>query len=318
MSATERFTSDRRSRVGFRRLLNTLLKAPVPSTGFDQDAAESLLRTEEWLADRGVARGGDLPARLDEAFAWPRAVKSALPLDPEVLHAAAALGEYVRRVFGGRWVAAEETFYAEPHVAEFGGLSAGKFFPLPLLEAAWLARQGNFLESFCGALPARLSAERERLERAGSLEAPWKDHGGAEGPVALSVASESAQAFRLWMDQSTGAGKIPLSLVGVREIDRFLRSHYCVNCLEEDALVGAGFFLGETARGLFGGTWSLKETPPWDRAALVWPELPYYPVGRVFKMLTQRPLGDPLDEYIRIIPSARKALQAEQSAPTDR
>lgn len=251
--------------------------------------------------------------RLDKALDWPSASSAALPLEPEVLNAAAALGEDVRQRFGGRWVAPEDTLYGEPHVAGISDLADGKFFPLPLLEAAWHARQGDFLARFVAALPGRLKAERERWVRAGIIPTPWAGGNAATGKQALEITTKSAQDFRAWMGMALG-GNLPLSLVGVRELDRFLRSHYYLNCLPEQALVGGGFFLGETARGLFGGTWSLKDSPPWDRAALHWPELPYYPVGRIYKMMTQRPPGDALDEYLRVIPSARRALAAENAA----
>ena len=104
--------------------------------------------------------------------------------------------------------------------------------------------------------------------------------------------------------------ELAFSLEGVKELERYLRSHFFFCDCTEMFLYRAGFFVGEIARQLFQGHWRFDPDAELEtsRFVLQYPELSYYPIGRVFKFMATQPLDEHLDEYIRLIPSARKEM----------
>lgn len=210
---------------------------------------------------------------------------------------AAFLGETVRGEHGGEW--AEAPLHG-PVVQGLGGIPQAVYHPLALAEKKVRDRSRFSLAGFHATLPRRLEAEATKPQ-------PTPARPAAGGPPA-AVAGEASERLRAFWNRRFRV-TLPLSLTGVRELDGFLRSHYFISLLPESFLFEAGCLVGEVTRGLFGGKWAWDEQPRPDRIALRWPELDYYPVGRIYKMMTTRPEGEPLDEYIRLVPSARAELR---------
>ncbi len=210
---------------------------------------------------------------------------------------AAFLGEAVREEHGGDW---RDAPLHGPVVQGLGDIPQAVYHPLALAEKKAADRSRFSLAGFHATLPRRLEAEATKPQ-------PTPASSATGGPPA-AVARDASEQLRAFWNQRFRV-TLPLSLTGVRELDGFLRSHYFISLLPESFLFNAGCLVGEVARGLFGGEWAWNEHPRPDRIALRWPELDYYPVGRIYKMMTARPEGEPLDEYIRLVPSARAELR---------
>jgi hypothetical protein len=220
--------------------------------------------------------------------------------------AIAWLGEFVRMEHGGRW----ETDPDEgPHLVGVGSLPTRRFFPLAVLEKKQELRDRFAVMKFLNALDSRLEKESARAPLGVVLPA-W---GELRSQPPNEVALDAANRWRAAWKQHFGAD-LPFTLTGVREMDGFLRSQYLISILSADDKVAAGFFLGEVTRGLFGGEWSLSEASAAHEAALHFPEIDYYPIGKVFKVLAERPEDQQLDEYVRLLPSARSELRKQAAA----
>ena len=231
---------------------------------------------------------------------------------PEALAADAAsfVGEVARHEWSGQW---REDDRFGLVLRGLGQVPGAKLMPLALVEKRWNSPGRFSLAGFFHALPGRLEAEKKFAEvESASLDSLMDRVRERSGKEANEAANRIAAEFRGHWKQLHGVD-IPLSLTGVRELDGFLRSHYYINCVTDGTLASAGFFIGEVGRGLFQGEWNFEGLEQIERAALRYPELDYYPVGRIFKMMTERPEGETLDEYIRLIPSARKELRPRTS-----
>ncbi len=268
---------------------------------------------EEWLDGRfpGASASRSLVLeKTDEAFALLRDQKGRdAELDESfAADAACLLGEEFRRRHGGEWT--DSRLYG-PHLAGIGGIAEGRFHPMAVVERKWASGKSFTLAAFYGSLSPRIEAEQRISEApAPSTQEYVERLRGRTGEEATQAVAGVIGEFREFWRGRYGISP-PLSLTGIREVDGFLRSHYYVSFLSEGRFVQVGMFLGEVGRGLFDGEWDFSEMESVDRAALRFPELDYYPVGRIYKMMTERPAGEPLDEYLRLIPSARKELREQ-------
>lgn len=274
--------------------------SPRDEDGF-RAAAERFASWAAKASGRSVAVDVESLAVVDEVLARfvaenaGRAIPAALGQDAVIY-----LGEVIREAFGGVW--REGGALLNPvGITGCGGLEESIVYTGELVEAR--LTRGFSLAGFVAALPKRFVAEREKR---GALEG---NIGDAADPVEAAAAITGL--FReFWQRRYKVA--LPVSLTGVREVDGFLRSHYYVRFVDYRTLLAAGFFLGEVGRGLFGGDWVFEDSPREDRAFLLrYPELDYRPIGRVLKMMDERPEGEALDEYIRLVPSARAELRKQ-------
>lgn len=233
--------------------------------------------------------------------------------DATASDAAAWLGQTLRPIHGGRWA---EHGHLGLGLADLGDVAGVWAFPLAMVRKKWELAAGLSLAGFVDRLPARLDHERRF---AAELAAPRADDRRLIEAVA---ARPSTDAFAGWWRARHGQ-PLPRNLVGLREVDRFLRTHFLVHALRHETLVDLGVLMGELARGLFKGEWSFDEaraTGDATRMAVRWPELDLYPVGRVYKLLVEQPESQTLDEYVRSVPAARRALgpnAGTESAPSE-
>lgn len=223
--------------------------------------------------------------------------------------AAAFFGEAARAQLGGTW---REDALLGVVLAAVGNVEAARLVPMALVEKKWELAASLSLARFFASIDERLVRER-------AFRVRWQPPGPSAAQLIaqtpqgreLVTARELTERFNAWWKARFGMPPA-LSLQGVRELERFLRSQFFLVMLEEDRLAEAGVFLGEVGRGLFQGEWDFAEARGPDgtaRVALLWPELPYYPVGRVLRLVTERPEGEALDEYLRLIPSARAEMR---------
>src|SRR5690606_24158744 len=198
------------------------------------------------------------------------------------------------------------------------GMPGLRLVPLAMAEKTWELRENLSLAQFIENLPARLDQERRWLTyqvgNRPSSEEIARDLAETSAGRELAKAQEYVRNFGDWWKTRFGF-PLPLTLQGVRELERFIRSQFFLFSLHEETLAQFGFFIGEVGRGLFEGEWNfdeLREGGHPSRVALAWPELSYYPIGRIYKMFTERQESDALDEYLRLIPSARHELRTRE------
>lgn len=298
-----------------RHLINPEDNAKSQSTTLHELLFEAADRFAEWISD---ATGDDAAVSADSVAAMDRALEEGItgagkgaPLPEEMASDAASfLGEAARRRWGGHWVEGPRYGLVLQGCA---GIPTAKLMALPLIEKKWQLGSEFSLAGFFQALEKRFEAEKQHPHQ---LE-PYRDEikprlAGKTGPEAQSEADALSQEFRAYWKERFKVS-LPLSLTGVRELDGYIRSNYYINFLTENQVAQAGFFVGEVTRGLFEGNWNFEGLDQIERAALQYPELSYYPIGRLYKMLTERPEREPLDEYIRLLPSARKELREKES-----
>lgn len=276
------------------------------------EIAQGAERFRTWVKTSHPELSPDSVAAIDQSIAqYPAGTGEALP-EAFASDAASALGEILRDRFGGEW---KNDALHGPVISSPSGLDHGRLIPLAAIERKALHPDGFSLEKLVDSLRERLVAEEKITPwpggGAGGAFAPLE---GLTGSPAHEAAHTMAQDFRKEWEARLGA-PVALSLMGVRQVDRFLRSHYIACFLEEGDFVRAGIFLGEVGRGLFGGNWDFSHGDAPDLAPLRYPELDYYPIGRIFKMMVEKPEGEPLDEYLRLIPSARRELAGGQGQP---
>lgn len=233
-------------------------------------------------------------------------------LDDEALlsDAAAFLGEALRRSHPpAQW---EEDGLYGPVVTGFEGIQEGRLLPLPLAQRKVAGGAAFSLPEFAASLSRRLAAEREAPRDSPPTAQAIADRlRGLHGADAQVGARREAESFReFWKFRQRA--DLPLTLLGVREVERWLRTHQVANFLSEGRMAQAGFFVGEVGRGLFGGEWDFAVLTTVDRAALRFPELDYLPVGRIYRLMVEGAAPQPLDEYLRLIPSARRELARQR------
>ncbi len=224
--------------------------------------------------------------------------------------AAAFMGtEFQKRFPGGDWI--HHDFYGVA-LAKPGGVETGVFAPMPLVESYW--KFGNpkltlYFDEVAKRLEIEKAAFNPLIIRENEILKALKD--ARENKSENETAVILCQRFQeFWLDRHSM--ELPVSLQGCRILDRFLRENYFLNFHRQETYILAGFYLGEIIRGLFQGEWKLDASDI-IRSRIEWPELSYYPVGRIFKMLSEFPIGEPLDEYVRLVPSARKEIRNQQS-----
>ncbi len=210
------------------------------------------------------------------------------------------LGDCVRERYGGTWQ--DDPIFGVV-VGDFAQVPGLRFRPHDAMQKKWELRSGFSLATFESRLSHRTMAEDGHAVP--DLPSPQAIAEMCAADPA-GAAARCARALSLDWKGRFGA-ELPLSLRGVRELDRWLRTHYLVCGVTEAEMLCAGLFVGEVARGLFGGEWSPDPDPV--RTALRFPELDYKPVGRIFKMMTELPEREPLEDYVRVIPSARRELR---------
>ncbi|CAN5278802.1 hypothetical protein BH09SUM1_BH09SUM1_32880 [soil metagenome] len=283
---------------------------PDPVFSVDKNLERSAKRFEEWVTAHPTALDPaeqNFGRRMDRALESIRGSDADAALPNQIANDAAAyLGEALRKDYPEA-VWREDEMYGL-HLANLANMPHARFLALHATQKKWELRDKLSLAKFLESAPARIEAESKLPHLSQTSDIKWQ---GRIGEEARSAAEHHAQAFRkYWSDRHQS--ELPPTLLGVREMDKFLRSNYLLNFLGEEQLIAAGFFLGEVARGLFGGHWDFSRSSNRINAALVYPELEFYPVGRIFKMMTEQPEGEPLDEYVRLIPSARKAVREEK------
>ncbi|MEQ8822430.1 MAG: hypothetical protein RLY93_19520 [Sumerlaeia bacterium] len=245
----------------------------------------------------------------------PEALRGALP-ENLASDAAAFFGEAACLAHGGLWI---EHGLMGLVLGEFGSIYNGHLVPLAMVQKKWELGPELSLSRFYATLPERIDLESQSLDYHQTPALDPKEMGkeilmtGLQDPNAPGV--ELTQEFqKFW--KSRFKADLPVSLQGVREVDRFLRSHFFLYALHEETLIQAGFFLGEVGRGLYEGAWHMDNVADGNnplKAELVWPEITYYPVGKIYKFMTERE-EQTLDEYLRLVPSARKAMVERNAA----
>ncbi len=285
----------------FKSFFDRFRRNDSAATGLEVSIEAAADRFRGWLGDEG----GIALARADEKLNQLHELKGD-PGEAVAGDGAAFLGEALREAHSGEWV--EDSVYGLV-VAGVGGIGHGKFLPLNVIEHKLRVGPGWSLEKLFESIPARLDAERKLpipvMQDPAEIAARLR---GMDAGQCAQTAAEYSERFRQFW-RARFPVELPLSLTGVREVDGFLRSHYYLNFLGDVQLIEAGFFLGEVARGLFEGEWKFSESKAAEDAALVWLEIEYFPIGRIYKMMTEQPTGEPLDEYIRLVPSARKEMR---------
>ncbi len=273
---------------------------PAPRAGAADPAGEASGRFAEWVARQlgrsvpdGIEGWGALDALLQ---GWPPTAPSEAMLED----AAAWLGEGARRGFGGYW---QVDAVLGPVVGNLGGVGCLRLRPLDAARKKWELRGGLSLATFGGRLSARIEAERRLpavgLPAASGIASRYgQDPAGTAAMCARVLGEDWKRRF---------GGDLPVNLRSVRELDRWMRTQYLVCGSVEEEWLCAGFLVGEVARGLFGGEWVGSGDPV--RASLRHPELDLKPVGRVYRMLTELPEGEPLEDYVRVLPAARRELR---------
>jgi len=285
-------------------LISRLFTNPSPQVkNLDGELQDAAARCVAWAGASQAEVVGARLARLRQPGGLPDSAESL------VSDAAAWVGEHVRCAYGGQWIESPQWGLV---LEGIGGVKSLRLIPLAVVEKQLELGARFSLEGFLAGVGKRIAAERDAPDFAPVRLPAWESIRESSEPaaVALALAEEMRAEWK-----SRLRNDLPFTLVGVRELDGWLRSHYFVNRLEESTLVGAGFFVGEVARGLFGGEWSFRGASAFHEAALRFPELDYFPIGRIYKQMDQRPEGEKLDEYIRLVPSARKELR-QQSEPS--
>lgn len=223
---------------------------------------------------------------------------------------AAYLGECGRAAHGGAW---REDPLLGLVLVEVAGLPVVRLVPLAMAQKKAELGTELSLARFFETLPERLKRERPHAAPPEPPEDLAAQLAGGKWGTEQAAADAMARQFLAFWKTRHGL-PLPMTLQGVREAERFLRAQFFLCTLPERTIAAMGFFVGEVGRGLFDGRWDFAELRAGgdvSRAALAWPELAYYPVGKVFKLLIEQPEGESLDEYLRLIPSARKTMREE-------
>ncbi len=298
-------------------------EAPPPSEAHPDMLAASADRFARWLAKRlnrdEVPCTPESIALLDPAIEEIKETLVGVPSLPESLASdcAAFIGEAIRHQWGGRW-GDHPLFGLSLH--ECGWLGTVVLNPLGMVHKKWELGSKLSLARFVETFPDRLAEEaRQSLYRERQVPGLGEiahDLNGVDCVETMIRARRFAGEFQFFW-KSRFHADLPLSLVGTREVERFLRGQFFLLTLHAETLVHMGFYVGEVGRELFGGEWdfapAILDRDP-TRVALKWPELDYYPVGKVFKLLTEQPENEALDEYLRLIPSARQQLRDQTPA----
>ncbi|MCB2153846.1 hypothetical protein KQI84_03090 [bacterium] len=300
------------------RLIKTLLGGrrladPEKVADLDQLIRHGADRFAEWAADQTgqeVALAPRAVEVVEKAIEIARRSSDDIP-NQLVSDCAAFIGEAIRARHGGEWEEDPLLGLVLRRPEKIDGVAA---VPLAIAEKKWELGEQLSIARFFETLPQRIEKERSfEAYRSGPARTTERIAEELLSETPITTATQTARDFRaFWKERFRIV--LPNSLQGVREAERFLRSQFFLFGLHEETLVQMGFFVGEVGRGLFEGEWKFDElqaTNDPTRAALVWPELPYYPVGKIYKLITEHPEGESLDEYLRLIPSARHALKSD-------
>lgn len=289
-------------------------------TGLEEEIAESAALFAEWLRKSGASDTRPGPGAVHQVESALERFRQETPLEESrreqiLSDAAAFLGESIREAHGGAWK--EDPVFGVV-LQSPGGIPNALARPLAMAGKKWELGNELSLARFFETLPGRLEQERRfaglSQGRTDGLDELARQLADCHEPrETLAQARELASRFQETWKARFGVPP-SLTLQGVRETERFLRSQFFLFTAGVESLLLAGFFVGEVARGLFQGEWTFEEVrangDPW-RAALRWPELCYYPAGRVMKLVVEQPEAEAFDEYIRLVPSARSELRKQ-------
>ncbi len=270
---------------------------PKPTALEEEIQAEARVFERTLMLDR-PATEGDIDTRIS-------ALTKDDFTDTFLSGLAAWTGERLRTKHGGSW--SEDSAHGLV-LSGVLGVAHVRAFPLAIAIHKTAKSDTFSIQTFMNNVDEGLRREKAFTEYHSSAPSALDGHGFENTPT---TARELAESFRSFWLMRFGR-PLPPSLHGVRQMDSFLRSQYLFATVRDETIAQSGFFLGEVARSLFQGEWDFtkaRETGAAKDAALCWPEIDLYPIGRIYKMLTERPDADPLDEYIRLIPSARSELR---------
>ncbi len=214
--------------------------AAIPPADRSAELKAAAERFGELLQAYSTYKGPDRVAPGDEAI--DRAFAERLPANASegatlsfLSDAASYLGERLRQSWaGGRW---EEDERWGLHLKGIAGIDHARYFPLALAEKKRALGERLSVAGFLATLDRRLAAEKEKVREAVMVPEDWR---GLQGVAAGEWARIRSEEFRLFWRRRFGAS-LPVNLVGVREVDGFLRSHYIVNLIPDADLVRAGF-----------------------------------------------------------------------------
>ncbi len=223
-------------------------------------------------------------------------------------NAAAFLGELVRSRFGGEWQT-HRLFGLS--LVNLGGVEGFVFSPLHLVEKKAELGEGVSMERVLGIIPQRIDAAKVDRTRFGysnaTLEQVLENLLKEYTTINVRAALLSEELLRQWPERF--GRPLVRSLVGIRELDTFLKSQHFLFSFDDELLARLGVFVGEVIRGLYGGEWTYAGTGDTAAISLEFPELALHPVGKVYKLLSIQKRGESLEEYLRLIPSARQAMK---------
>ncbi|MDX1972589.1 MAG: hypothetical protein SFY68_08675 [Candidatus Sumerlaeia bacterium] len=223
-------------------------------------------------------------------------------------NAAAFLGELVRNRFGGEWHT-HRLFGLS--LVNIGAVEGFVFSPLHLVEKKSELGAGLSLERVLGMIPQRIDAAKADRIRFGfssaSLEQVLERLLSGNAAINVRAALLCEELLRQWPERF--GRPLVRSLVGIRELDTFLKSQHFLFSFDEELLARLGIFVGEVIRGLYGGEWTYSGTGDTEALSLEFPELALHPIGKVYKLLSIQKNGESLEEYLRLIPSARQAMR---------
>jgi hypothetical protein len=285
-------------------MLKKLLQkaAPAAPPSLDEELASASQRAEKLL--RGTGLDPTDPPRAIDAFIERRSKDPQAAASADLLSdLAALLGGHVRSTVGGQW--GDDPLFGLS-ILQPRTLPHAVIGPLQAIRKKWQLGEGLKLANLVANLPSHLNAQARRPE---SPPLVIPQSGMDESAFAASCAKQACT----FIARDLGVD-IPMTLVGLRHAERWLRGQFLVRTVPLADLHRLGFLLGEVMRGLYGGKWSFdqaRQTADLADTALIQPELPFYPLGRVMKMMLEQPEGNGLDEYVRLVPAARKGMKDE-------
>jgi len=288
----------------FKNLLRKLNPTKTPS--MEEEIAQASRKCERTLRDAGFDPREPVQA-VEQFIESKRGSEGSSPGAELASDLAAFLGEHARFLVGGKW---DEDPLFGLSVVQPGGLAHGVLGPYQIVRKKWQLGDGLSLRNFFKNLQGHLevNAHRTSTPLANAENAEVADE---------EFAAATAEQARATLSRDLGT-EVPATLVGLRSAERWLREHFLVRTAPIDDFDRVGFLVGEVMRGLYGGEWSLgkaRQSGHWADAALVYPELPFFPVGRVLKLLAEQPEGNGLDDYARLVPAARRDLRRDGFNP---
>lgn len=261
----------------------------------------------------------ELDCSLNETFADIREIEGLLEGLPQRFNeqalreqtingVASYLGVLVQKHFGGRW---REHEVLGISLCTLKGIDGLCFSPRHLVEKKWALRKNLSIERILASIPKHVAGvEQDRQNypfNSAGLESFLQKLQEEKTPLAVRCSLIAQELSTHWGERF---GKpLPRSLVGVRELDLFLKGQFFVFSCDHHFLFRMGVFLGEVARGLYGGEWGIEKEEAVTALKLRYQELALSPVGKIYKTLSKQTEGETLEEYLLLVPSAREELR---------